>query len=177
MDRDYLTEMDLVLDEAISATDDPRAIIAAKLRARLDESDPDLLAGWLHEKAEDILTEELGLRERVERSKNFRRVGARSFANAAKEAEDGQPEALGTFALKFVVDEENNRRAIADMTGPDHLYVASRHASRANREQMLAAFHNAVAKKVGDKRTADVMGEEQYEALYRSIVGPESDAA
>ena len=37
-------------------------------------------------------------------------------------------------------------------------------------QRMLAAFHRAVAKKIGKRRTADVLSERQYEEMYLSIV-------
>jgi hypothetical protein len=42
---------------------------------------------------------------------------------------------------------------------------------------MLEALHRAVAKKVGAKKTAEVMNEATYDQMYRSIVRPERSAA
>ena len=74
------------------------------------------------------------------------------------------------FSEAHVIDEDGTRKRAADMTGPEHLFVAeATYKKSANRALMLAAFHQAVAKKVGKRRTGDVLTEEQYEALYLSI--------
>ena len=63
------------------------------------------------------------------------------------------------------------------MTGKDHLFVAADYDRDARPLLLLAAFHQAVAKKVGRKRTADVFSEAEYDRLYRSIVKPAEGAA
>jgi hypothetical protein len=51
------------------------------------------------------------------------------------------------------------------------MYVASRYHETAAVAKMREAFHKAVAKRVGDRRTEEVFTEEEYDAMYRSIVG------
>lgn len=102
-----------------------------------------------------------------------------SFAQALAAAGDDTPRLrLSMFSAMHVVDKENTRRSVGQMTGADHRYVARQYTADARVSQMEAAFHKAVAKKVGNATTADVMDEETYSALYRSIVNPgQSDAA
>jgi hypothetical protein len=63
------------------------------------------------------------------------------------------------------------------MTGVDHVFVAAGYQRQERTAAMLAAFHVAVAKKVGKRTTAEVLSVEQYERLYRSIVGDDQAGA
>lgn len=170
-ERDYVAEMDEHISAATEGSGWVAAIVAAKLHAELLETDPDLLTGWLYALAPHMLTQAIRDRERSARSRARFRAGSRRFAAAAAEAEesgDVMP-MLGLFASRYVVDEQNTRKVAADMTGPDHLFVAGSYQRSANEDLMLAAFHKAVAKKVGKRRTADVLDEAAYEQLYRSV--------
>jgi hypothetical protein len=178
-DRDYIAEMEARIKAATAGSDWVAAIVAEKLRAEILENDPELLDGWLHAMAVPLLRRVIGLRVHHENRAAKRGARARAFASAAAGLEDAdangrEPAAaalLGMFSEIHVVDEGQNRKRAADMTGAEHLFVAENTYQRsANTALMLAAFHCAVAKKVGKKRTADVFSEEQYEALYISIV-------
>ena len=170
-DRDYLAEMGQRIKAATKGSGWVAGIVAAKLHAQLQEKDPDLLDGWLHAMAIQTLRQEISLRARVERTTARRRASARAFRDATDDAEetgDATP-LLGLFQVIHTVDEDNTRKHAADMTGPEHLFVAGAYKQSANETLMLAAFHRAVAKKVGDKRTSEVLDEQQYEELYLSI--------
>ena len=72
--------------------------------------------------------------------------------------------------VTHVVNAEGLHKRAADMTGPDHLFVAEHTYQRsANVALMYAAFHRRVAARVGKSRTADVYTEQQYEAMFASI--------
>lgn len=171
-DRDYLAEMGERIRAATTGSGWVAAIVAEKLHAGLLENDPDLLDGWLHAMAVQALRQEIGLRARVERTVTRRRAGARAFASAAGDAgQSGDPAPLlGLFRVTHVIDPQNTRKRAADMTGEEHLFVAENTYQRSAHEALtLAAFHRAVGKKAGKRRTADVLTEEQYEAMYLSI--------
>ena len=178
-ERDYIAEMDARIEAATSGSSWVAAIVAEKLCGQLLENDPDLLDGWLHAMAVPLLRRVIGLRVHRERSAAKRGAAARDFAAAAagleRAEDDGERESaaaalLGMFSEIHVVDPDQTRKRAADMTGPEHLFVAENtYQKSANTALMLAAFHRAVAKKVGKRRTADVLSEEQYEALYVSI--------
>jgi hypothetical protein len=172
-EREYLNEMAEAIRAAIGDGDVVAAVVAEKLHARLVESDPDLLDGWLRASAVQFLTEAIGARDRSARTVSRRRSEARRFASAAESGDEAE---LSTFAVRLVIDEDNTRRPIGHMTGSDHLFVADGYARSAKTSLMLEAFHRAVAKKVGKKRTADVFSESQYDQMYRSIVRPEPEA-
>lgn len=171
-DRDYIAEMNERIESATEGSGWVAAIVAQKLHAELQETDPDLLEGWLHAVAADTLRLAISTRSRNQRSAARQRAGSRRFQEAAKEAEETGDTAplLGLFAVDYVVDEANTRKRAADMTGPEHLFVAENTYQRsANEALMLAAFHRAVAAKVKNKLTREVFSPEQYEAMYLSV--------
>lgn len=179
MARDYVAEMTALIEDATQGSDWVPALVAEKLIDRLTHDDPDLLNGWLHTLASQLLTDAISMRERSIRTVTRRRASSRAFGKAAEAAEAGDTTELGSFAVTYAIDEANTRRRVADMTGTDHRFVATDYTRKAKRSQMLAAFHRAVAKKCGSKRTAEVMSEAEYDRLYQSITGtaPENDAA
>lgn len=92
--------------------------------------------------------------------------------DAAGNLTEGRP--AGLWGSTCMVDDKGTQRPLHAMTGPDHRYVADHYRDDAHRKTMLAAFHEAVAKRCGDKRTDEVFKPEVLDALYRSIV---TDAA
>ncbi|TDB86479.1 hypothetical protein E1264_17940 [Actinomadura sp. KC216] len=174
--RDYVADMGASIVEAIGSGDIVAPVVAEKLHARLLEKDPDLLEGWLRESAVHFLTREIGDRDRRQRTAARTRGEARRFRQAA---ESGDREAISIFAtVRYVVDEDETRRPLGEMTGTDHLFVAAQYGRSAAKAQMLQAFHRAVAKKVGKRKTAEVFAEAEYDRLYRSITGePEAKAS
>lgn len=147
------------------------AIIGHKLADFLRETDPDLLAGWLDERAAMFLTRTITERLRSVRARTLSQAAASRFAAAAAAAEDGDYEPLSHFAVVYAIDDENTRRPVGEMTGADHRFVASNYQASGRYDLMLAAFHEKVAKKVGSRTTADVFSEEQYDAMLRSLTG------
>ena len=171
-DRNYITEMDAQIRDAIDAeTDWVPAVVARKLLA---SADPDLVDGWLHAMAADFLTLIITRRERAHRSVERARAGSRVFAAAI---EDGEEDALAAFSVTYAIDGHNTRRRVADMTGADHLFVAGSYQASANARLLLAEFHRQVAKQVKRKRTADVFTEAAYARLYHSIIGGAGETA
>ncbi|MEV2277814.1 hypothetical protein AB0I72_19740 [Nocardiopsis sp. NPDC049922] len=165
--RDYTAEMTALVEARTSGSGWVPAVVAAQLVDHLRDADPGLLAGWLQEMAPHLLTDMITTRERSIRATSRRRAGAHAFAAAA-----GDEERLRSFAVTYAVDGQNTRRRVADMTGDDHRFVADSYAESANRARMLSTFHEVVARKVGRRRTADVMSEAEYDRLLRSLVRP-----
>lgn len=167
--KDPNVSMNAVFNRTLDAGRDLVASIeAARIVRRMREDDPGLLRDWLWCNAEQFVADALGSRIRSRRAR-MRRVGAaEAFAKAAS---SGDPTALAPFRVRHVVDEDNTQREVASMTGTDHLFVAQTYDLEARTSQMLAAFHRAVAKRVGaDRTTQEVMDESTYMRLYDSIV-------
>jgi len=147
------------------------AVAAANIVATLRETSPEVLTAWLEARAESIL------REQITRVIGSRRARARAhavagaFARAAKEFEQtGDVAAMSPFDQRYVVDGMDTQRRVAEMTAADCLFVADRYEVSANTSRMLAAFHRAVASRVGDGTVSSVFTESEYDRLMRSIV-------
>ncbi len=125
---------------------------------------------WLDERAVFFTREAIRARVKSQRSAARRAAKPQAFAAAVAETViTGTTDALSPFLARYVVDDEHTQRLVRDMTGTDHLFVAASYERSGRRDLMEAAFHRAVAKAVGDRRTCDVMDEAQYDALRRSI--------
>jgi hypothetical protein len=167
-DRNYSHEMSVVLGRILESGDDiVVSVEASKLVAHLAETDPDLLRGWLTSNAEQFVSDALGARLRSKRAYVRRTSQARAFSTAAQ---SGDVTKLKPFQVRHIVDDHHTQRAVGQMTGDDHVFVAQSYDLSAQTSQMLAAFHRAVARKVGSRRTEEVMDEETYLRLYESIV-------
>lgn len=144
--------------------------VAAKLVAALRSECPDELAAWLDSHAEHLVVDRLRYVNRRTRkvSSESTEVTPRRgrFAAAVK-----TPDQARGWLASFQVSAAGAFRSIRDMTGADHQFLANTYKAEAKRPQMLAKFHEALAKKVGTKRTHEVMDEETYFRLRESIVG------
>jgi len=172
--RDYMTEMNDLLDTRVPESDYIAGVVAAEIVNELRDSDPDLLYGWLSEMAVIVMTDTISTRSNSDRARRRHFASASAFAAAAASfATSGDPTSFSPFREQFVVNTSNLRRIVADMTSDDHTFVASRYTQTANKAQMEAAFHSAVAKRIGPgQTTSDVMDEETYQKLHDSIAGP-----
>jgi hypothetical protein len=167
-DRDYVAEMNGEIEAALEDGGDLVApVVAAKLCARLLETDPELLTGYLHATAETVIRSAVVHRFTAQRAKLRATAQSRAFAEATA---SGSPERLGMFMVRHCVDNSGTWKPAGDMTGTEHAFVAESYERRATTERMEAAFHAAIARKAGAKRTSEVMDEAHYERLYQSIV-------
>lgn len=174
MNRDFIAEMDAQIEAATQGSNWVPAIVAEKLVAQLEADDPELLGGWLRAMAVTMLRRVIGLRVHAKRQHSRHNAGGRAFADAVDDAKNGDDAALrriGMFSITHRVDDGNTQKLVGEMTGEDHLFVASDYGQQAKPLLMEEAFHKAVAKKVGSKRTSEVFTEAEYEAMYRSITG------
>jgi uncharacterized membrane protein YccC len=168
LERDHNTEMNALMSRVLESSDDiVVAVEASKLVAHLAETDPELLRGWLAVNAEQFVADTLGSRLRSKRGYVRRTSTARAFAVAAR---SGDLAALHPFRTRHIVDDRYTQRAVGKMDGNDHLFVAQSYDLSAQTSQMLAAFHRAVARRVGDRKTEEVMDEDTYLRMYESIV-------
>lgn len=171
-DRNYLSDMDAAIEEAMPDGDYTAPSVAADLVAQLRSTDPDLLSGWLNLRAEVVLADVIARRSNSKRQTARILAPRQAFAEAARTfQESGEAVALRPFAFEYVVDEAHTRRTVAQMTAVDCLFVADRYEDTARTARMEAAFQRAVAKKLGARTVADAFTEEQYLAMYQSITG------
>lgn len=168
--RDYIADFQKVIDAHMPTGDYVLPLLAADIVAELREQDQDLLGGWLWLNAEQLVTGYLGDRLRAQRNRR-RADGPRSaFAEAAAAFGDGDDSALDIFKKALVIDDHKTRRPIGKMTAADHRYVAKEYHTTAKSAQVLAGFHEAIARRIPNgKTTADIMDEAEYLRLRDSI--------
>lgn len=143
------------------------AIEAERFVAELRDRDPGALADWLDLHAVSIVGQDFSRIRTRERQQISRESSARRFAD---EAASGQM-TPGLWAITFRVDDDDTQKQLRAMTAADHLFVAASYDVDAKRSSMLAAFHRAVAKKVGRRTTEEVFTPEKFLALRESITG------
>lgn len=148
------------------------AVEAAKFTASARETDPKGFAEWLDENAEQFVTWRGASYERHNRAQAVARMNARRFHEAVSNA--SADEVRDIFAVTFVVGAQDERKRLGAMTAADHNFVADGYERDGKRALMFAAFHRALAKKVGSQRTDAVMTAEKVETLFSSITGKAS---
>lgn len=152
-----------------------------KLIAVLEVDYPGLVDGYVRDnRARYIcgdLNRMLGANRNASRAQHRRPAAQSARASAANgrrrhfsKAAAGGTEGLRVFLETQCVDSTNRHLAVGKMRGKDHKYVAGRYTANSKTQAMLAAFHSAVAEKVGTRRTEEVMSEEEYVRLRNSIV-------
>lgn len=147
------------------------AVEADKVHSWLQENRPDLLEAWLRERAPDFLRREIVTLGNQARGAARAHAGAQRFTAALADYTTGDRHALSAFDVPYVVDRHHLRKPVREMTGADHAFVADRYTVTGNRALLLAEFHRQVARRVGDRTTAEVFTEDQYEELMRSLLG------
>jgi hypothetical protein len=155
-----------LIDKELAGNEVTPAEAAQRIVAKLNARHPGCLEQWFTDQAVHLMTREIGDLMRAGRGKAMSRAGTARF-EAALEAGEDSP--IGLYATWHAVNEENVRRRLADMTGADHGFVADTYRASAEADLMREAFHRTLAKKVGKRRTADVMTEEECERLLDSI--------
>lgn len=161
-----------MIDEVLNNGDFIPPEAGRKIAEQMRSQYPDEHLAFLDQQAEQIYTTLLRDMNRRRRGHYAMTQDARAFAEAAEEGD------VSMFvAWRCKIDDEGTQRCIGEMTGPDHIYVATDYANRAAANAMLAAFHRAVAKKVGKRTTAEVFSEDELTRLYNSIAGSTTQAA
>lgn len=174
--RDYAAEMlDKITAGFAVESDLPinAAVVAKRVIAELEATDPDLLQGWLRLQAEDTLRRYAGLVQSAERSHNRAVSGRRAFQEAREAHENGDSEPLRAhttwLSTMFVVDDSYTRRALGECTAVDLRYVSGRYETTARRASFEALFFKMLADKVGDDKVGDVYSEEEI-AHFRTTI-------
>lgn len=170
--RNYAADMDKAIADAIPEGDYAAGVVAQDLVNRLREEDPDLLFGFVMMHATKTVTDLIARRSNATRQLLRINAPRARFRKAAETFEQtGDATELSVFKVEFVVDDQDTRRRVGDLTAQDCNYVASCYEATAKRAAMEAAFHRAIGKKVGLGRVRDVMDEDTYLRLYKSITG------
>lgn len=146
---------------------------AQEIHDWLLQYEPELLDGWLHEQAQDMIRNTINARDRSLRA-YVRQVSGRSvFRDAIEAYERGEPEELRNWSqCVFVVNEEQARKQLRDMTAPELRYVSRDYRMRARQAQMMAQFLDAIANRIGDGKVEDYFTDEQLRTMWNSLGQP-----
>lgn len=139
-------------------------IEASRFVAEMRSKHPVVLAEWMDAHAERIVAQMLVGHLNAERKRLVRQAERFPIDIEGQEAF-----ARSLFDQAYVVDDEFLRRPLRDMTGDDHRFVAAAYHSDGTRALALAAFHEAVARKVGRKTTGEVFTEDRYAQMLASF--------
>lgn len=78
------------------------------------------------------------------------------------------------MAVGYIINDQNARRQLGDMTSEDHLYVADQYRKRWNENRMRDALHRNLARSLAPGQvTSDVWTEEQLRKLFDELGGAE----
>lgn len=120
---------------------------------------------------EDLALRAIGdhLRELQRRRQSKERKEAKKASTDEQIAEAVKDGSLSPFTSKLFVGK--GFKPVGEMTGEDHMFVSSKQKARGRTCLLLAKFHEQVAMRVKRRTTAEVMDEETYLKLRRTIVG------
>lgn len=126
---------------------------ASRLVKKLRRSQPDLLASWLDQHAERIVSVQLQQALAHTRHRIRREAGPRAFQKWRKEIEAGHPMDAAVFEAPYCVDTTGTWKRLADMTREDCLFVADDRRERVKEQLLEEQFMRALAKRLEDGQT------------------------
>lgn len=171
-ERDYVTEMRSVIDEATSHGPYASPVIAQEIVDKLRVNDADLLDGWLHAQAVHFVRDAINYRDRSNRTHVRQTSGRSAFRRDAEAHDAGDSEAMaGWLETVYPVDDDGSRKPLGDMLKPELLFVADDYRRQAQETLLAEAFMRAVAKKVGRGKVSDHFDNETLARLWDSIRG------
>lgn len=175
MPRDYQAEMKAKIEELTPTEGYVSALLAQTIVTHLRKHDPELLAGWLNDRAVQILREEINRRDRGRRAHLRRIVGRSVFHDAvlAHESGDSGPlEAIsrGNWLESTIVIEDNIRKPLAKLTANDLKYAADSYYDRGNKELMIGQFLLQLKRRLAPGEVVeDRFDNETLDRVWRSL--------
>lgn len=170
-ERDWQGEMRALIDaETSHGRPYVSRYIARDIVKKLTDDDPELLQGWLHAQAEQLIWAAINERDRAARAVARASASrAAEFAAASEDHDAGDSTALGRFLQARYVVGDGTRRALGTLTQEDLLFVAGSYTDRARSNAFEAAFFRALARKVRSGTVADHFTEEQITVIRNSM--------
>ncbi len=150
------------------------AVEANRFVERMEAEHPDELREWMRANAVRLVTQSLAELDQRDRTAALRHAGRRAFANVAERIERGEVAARNLLAVRFVVDDDDTRRPLGEMTRADCYFAADAYRDQSRRAAMREAFLRECGKRAGQKRVAEALGEAAVERLWRNLIGDES---
>ena len=122
----------------------------------------DFLASQSHRLYHEVIHGAYASRRQHARSHS----GAKRFSQIVSEGIEG----LSVFQTwRCRVSDDNVQRALGDMTGADHEFVADNYQRSSERSKMYESLHRAIAKKIGDQRTSEVISEQEFLQIFNEF--------
>ena len=168
-ERDYQGELIAYIGERLPDGDYVAAIAADELVHLLRDEDPDLLDGWLRQRAPQLVAGVIrGLRGQ-ERTRLLKKPPS-SFQRAADAHAGGDDKPLRDFMERATYRVRGNIiRKLGDMTAADCRHVAAAYRSEADTLGFEAVFMDVLATKVGARKVRDVLTETQIQQIRDNI--------
>lgn len=168
--RDYVTEMRELINLKTASDSYVAAVAATEIVDWLRHNDPELLSGWLNLLAPTFIRKAISQRDAGVRTYNRSHAPRSVFAKAMDDHEGGDKAALvGWLETVYVVDAEETRRPLGNMTQGEVQYVAVTYEKRARHNHMQAAFLEAIAKNFKIGVVADHFDNEELDRLWKSL--------
>lgn len=168
--RDYAAEIRAIIEEMTNGEQSWVAgIVAAKLAARLRETDPELLQGWLDRGAETFLRQAIISRDAAHRTHNRQTATRQMLKGAVEQAEQGNTRPLYDFLDNVYEVEGGARRRLRDMGRADLQFAAAKYRRRAAENAFVGKFLEAIATQVGDDKVSDHFTEEELAKMWGSL--------
>lgn len=166
--RDHVKDMDSLITKWTSGDHNARETAAEIVQWCLN-FDPDLLNGWLLQRAEHLLWAAISDRARSQRA-HARSVASRSvFREAAEAFESGDTTAIADWLTTPWTIEPGNTKLLGHMNKDDLETVALNYFDLAKRHTMTATFLEALSRAVGDGTVEDKYTNQELSAMWRSL--------
>lgn len=161
--RDYAAEMRSIIDAETSNEPYVPRIAASNIVAKLRETDPELLHGWLDQQAEHFVWQFINDRDRSMRTYVRHASRPKAFADDVRAGN-----IVRWLEVPFTI-EDGSRKRLADMTSDDVLFAAEAYAARARDNKMTEAFLRAIARKLDKKTVSECYTDAQLSIMWNSI--------
>jgi hypothetical protein len=163
--RDHAAEVRALIDSETTGSYNARDI-AARIVAKLEATDPDLLAGWLQTQATTVMYAAINQRDRSLRGHARTAAAAAAFE---ADAVSGDPQAMGRW-LDLPYSVENGvRKPLGDMTAADLIAASQSYNRRAVENRMVGAFLTALSRRVGRGVVREHYTDDQLGRMWLSI--------
>jgi len=174
MERDYLAEMQTVIDAETAKPGYVAPLLARDIVEKLRANDPELLAGWLDLQAVDILREVINRQDRSARARTAFGATRAAFRQVAEDAAaadtpDGARRVVADWLERRETLADGRHIPLGDMRGPDCRARAGYYADQERAYRMRRIFFETLAAKIGDDRVRDHFTSAQLETLVSGL--------
>lgn len=167
---DYAAHMREIIDQHTGLGPYSAPVAATEIAAKLRQTDPELLRGWLDAQAERFIWQAINDRDRSRRSHAVHSAKSSVFRSALSEhLQQGTTAPIRAFLDAPYTVADGTRRRLGALGQDDLNYVADRYDDRARQNGLYAAFLRAIARKVKTGTVDDHFTEEQIAAMWESL--------